>query len=75
MGMSYKRAWSLIDELNRIFRRPLVETTRGGKSHGGAVLTPAGEEVLARYRQMEAATHAAVQDDLDALRNLVAGPA
>lgn len=75
MGMSYKRAWKLIEELNRTFRRPLVETTRGGRSHGGSVLTPSGEEVLARYRQMEAATHAAVQDDLDALRRLVAVPA
>jgi molybdate transport system regulatory protein len=72
MGMSYKRAWKLIDGLNRTFREPLVETTRGGSSHGGAVLTASGEEVLARFRRMEAATEAAVEDDLAALRRLVA---
>jgi molybdate transport system regulatory protein len=73
MGMSYKRAWSLIDELNRCFCRPLVETTRGGRSHGGAELTSTGEVVLERFRRMQAAANAAVNEDLEALRNLVAG--
>ncbi|MFN3525711.1 MAG: winged helix-turn-helix domain-containing protein, partial [Paracoccus sp. (in: a-proteobacteria)] len=39
MGMSYKRAWQLIGTLNAMFREPLVESTRGGPSGGGAVLT------------------------------------
>lgn len=73
MGMSYKRAWSLIDELNRCFSRPLVHTTRGGRTHGGATLTSTGEDVLARYRRMEEATNAAVDQDLEALRDLLAG--
>jgi len=72
LGMSYKRAWTLIDELNRCFRQPLVETSRGGSGHGGAALTRRGEEVLASYRRMEAATCAAVREDLEALRKLVA---
>ena len=75
LGMSYKRAWTLIDHLNQSFSQPLVETSRGGRSHGGATLTAAGEEVLSRYRRMEAATKEAVQTDLEALQRLVADSA
>jgi molybdate transport system regulatory protein len=53
MGMSYKRAWHLIDTMNSCFRRPLVEAARGGARGGGAKLTPLGAEVLALYRSME----------------------
>lgn len=54
MEMSYSRAWQLVDGMNTAFRRPLVESSTGGKRGGGAVLTPDGEEVLALYRQMQA---------------------
>lgn len=70
MGMSYKRAWGLVQALNEGFGRPLVETARGGAAQGGAVLTPLGEEVLARYRAMGRATEAAIADDVAALRAL-----
>ena len=53
MGMSYQRAWSLVDELNRYFRSPLVEVSRGGAGRGGARLTTVGREVLATYRMIE----------------------
>ena len=53
LGMSYKRAWLLANSMNTHFRGPLVEATRGGNRRGGAVLTPLGAEVLARYRRME----------------------
>jgi molybdate transport system regulatory protein len=53
MSMSYKRAWMLVEEMNRAFREPLVESTRGGAKGGGARLTVAGEAVLANYRQLE----------------------
>jgi molybdate transport system regulatory protein len=53
MSMSYKRAWSLVEELNRVFREPLVESARGGPRGGGAQLTAAGEAVLANYRKLE----------------------
>ena len=56
MGMSYKQAWLLIDTMNRCFAKPLVEAAKGGKSGGGAHLTPLGEDVLARYRRMQTAT-------------------
>lgn len=53
MAMSYKRAWMLVEEMNRAFRDPLVDSTRGGVKGGGARLTPAGEAVLANYRKLE----------------------
>ena len=71
MGMSYKRAWYLVETMNRCFLSPLVEATKGGAGGGGARLSPLGEEVLARYRHMEALTHAAITDDLEALRRVL----
>jgi molybdate transport system regulatory protein len=71
MGMSYKRAWLLVDTMNRCFRCPLVETSRGGSSKGGAVLTATGREVLERYRRMQALTEAAVAGEIEAVRALL----
>lgn len=61
LGMSYKRAWMLIETLNAMFDTPLVESSRGGTGKGGAVLTDRGREVLAEFRAVEqaAAAHAA----------------
>jgi len=58
MGMDYKRAWLLIDSLNRAFELPVVERTTGGSGGGGAKLTTFGEDLLARYHRL--ATRAAV---------------
>ena len=52
-GMSYRRAWLLLDDLNRAFRDPVVDTARGGRSGGGAALTPFGERLIASYRAIE----------------------
>lgn len=53
MDMSYRRAWLLVDVMNRCWREPLVETSPG--SHGGgARITPFGEQVLTRYRSLQA---------------------
>ena len=49
MEMSYKRAWDLVDEINRICRRAAVERQAGGKNGGGAVLTPFGLSLVARW--------------------------
>ena len=54
MGMSYRRAWSLVAEANRAFRAPLVTLSRGGEGGGGARLTAEGEAILASYRALEA---------------------
>jgi len=70
MGMSYKRAWDLVKALNTGFGI-LVETSRGGAEQGGARLTPKGEEVLRRYRSMQAQTRAAIAEDVGALRALL----
>lgn len=64
MGMSYRRAWLLGDEINRMFREPAIFTRHGGKSGGGAGLTPWGEELLARARRMEDASREAIKNDL-----------
>jgi molybdate transport system regulatory protein len=74
MGMSYKRAWLLVDTMNACFSQPLVEALKGGKSGGGARLTPLGEEVLARYRRMQAASEAAIKSDLAALKRKMRKP-
>ncbi len=75
MGMSYKRAWLMVESMNRCFRRPLVEAAKGGTRGGGAQLTPVGEEVLAQYRRMEAKAAKAIQAELRALQRLAAPPA
>lgn len=67
MNMSYKRAWSLIEQLNATFDAPLVSMSRGGSGHGGAALTELGAEVLRRYRRMQELSDAAIADDLEAL--------
>ena len=55
LGMSYRRTWLLADTLNRTWSGPLIATAHGGKSGGGATLTPLGLRVLANYRALEAA--------------------
>jgi molybdate transport system regulatory protein len=71
MGMSYKRAWMLVETLNEGFNAPLVETAKGGKAGGGAVLTALGEKTLAAYRRMEALSAKAAARDLKALARTV----
>lgn len=53
MGMSYKRAWMLVEDMNAAFRAPLVASARGGKAGGGAHLTETGLAVLGHYRDLE----------------------
>lgn len=72
MGMSYKRAWYLIDTMNAYFRKPIVTATKGGKSGGGAQLTPTGRAVLDAYRRMEAAAARATAAGLKSLAALAA---
>ena len=71
MSMSYKRAWSLVEELNAAFREPLVESTRGGPGGGGARLTETGETVLAQYRELEKILGEAGASRLEALREML----
>lgn len=54
MGMSYRRAWLLVDEMNRMFKTPILETQQGGAGGGFARLTSFGHAVIGHYRAMEA---------------------
>ena len=67
MNMSYKRAWDLVDEINRICRQAAVERQTGGKNGGGAVLTPFGISLVRRYRKIERDAASAVRKELRAL--------
>jgi molybdate transport system regulatory protein len=64
MGMSYRRAWLLIDELNRSFAFPVIETRVGGKAHGGAELTVMGKKIIVLYERAEDQANAALQSTL-----------
>jgi molybdate transport system regulatory protein len=52
MGMSYRRAWLLVQTMNDCFRQPVIEAAKGGKDGGGAQLTALGDKVLAHYRRL-----------------------
>ena len=74
MGMSYRRAWLLVETMNRSFKQPLVSTLAGGKQGGGTQLTATGELILQRYRVLCAAALAAVQSGCDELAELLTEP-
>ena len=74
MDMSYKRAWDLVDEINRICRQAAVERQTGGKNGGGAVLTPFGLSLVARYRKIERNAATAARKELQALHKEIGRP-
>src|SRR5215217_2275156 len=77
MGMSYKRAWLLLDSLNAAFEPTVVTTTLGGSGGGGTRLTDFGHELLERYCRMEEQTQATFDEDLARLQRVArpdAGP-
>lgn len=67
MGMSYRRAWLLVDTMNHCFKSDLVETVVGGSGGGGARVTPLGHELLGRYREMEEKATESIRAEIDAL--------
>ena len=69
LGMSYRRAWLLIDDMNRCFRAPVVATQPGGVRGGGAALTPFGVALIENYRAIEVQAAAAAMPRLQALEN------
>ena len=70
MRVSYKRAWQLVDEVNRAFSRPLVAAAAGGVAGGGASLSATGEQVLASYRSLQRLATRAAQRELRTLGRL-----
>jgi len=71
LGMSYRRAWLLVDMMNRCFASPVVDAETGGPRGGGTRLTPLGEDVMRCYRRIEATAEAANAADLAALIRLL----
>ncbi len=78
LDMSYRRAWLLVDDMNRCFRQPVVTTQPGGAQGGGASLTAFGREVIEKYRSIEKQAMAATKPQLHdlklSLRNRVRSP-
>jgi molybdate transport system regulatory protein len=74
MGMSYMRAWSLVEKINSVCKRAAVEPNVGGKNGGGAVLTPFGHSLIARYREIERRAESAALEELLALRADIGTP-
>lgn len=72
MGMSYRRAWLLVDTMNRCFVSPLVSSAAGGAQGGGAQLTPLGAEVLTLYNTLQGEMEKAAAPQAAALRQLLA---
>lgn len=68
MEMSYRRAWELVEELNVLFGKPVVERQVGGRNGGGAKLTALGEALIQRFRAVERAATQAAADHLAALQ-------
>lgn len=72
MGMSYRRAWMLVEAMNAMFARPLVDAAKGGAGGGGAVLTEEGRCILAAYRRLEAAAAQAAAAEMDTMQQALA---
>jgi molybdate transport system regulatory protein len=71
MNMSYRRAWLLMDQLNRALESPATVAEQGGQSGGGSVLTPVGEEIIRLYRSIEARAAKVCAPEIEALVKLV----
>jgi molybdate transport system regulatory protein len=64
LGMSYRRAWLLVDDMNNCFREPVIVAQTGGSHGGGALLTPFGTRLIDQYRAIEAEAHSATASRL-----------
>lgn len=69
--LSYRRAWNMVDTMNRCFKESLVASVTGGKGGGGAKLTPAGKKVIKLYRKMEKKANIAIVMEWKALQKLL----
>jgi molybdate transport system regulatory protein len=74
MNMSYRRAWLLVDEINKLLRKPAVTTKIGGAGGGGhATLTPVGQKLIQNYHSIEMRTRAAARSEFQDLHRLLRG--
>ena len=75
MGMSYRRAWQLVEALNASFTEPVVRTAIGGKRGGGAAVTEFGKALVASFRAMEDKASASIAPELKAFTRHLRPPA
>jgi molybdate transport system regulatory protein len=71
LGMSYRRAWMLVDQINEMLREPAVSTRQGGQHGGWTVLTPAGEQVIELYHTIEEHARTSARQEFRAIDKLV----
>jgi molybdate transport system regulatory protein len=71
LGMSYRRAWLLVEEINKTLAKPAVVAEMGGRSGGGASVTPAGEKIVDLYRAIERRTREVSSAEFRAIAKLV----
>jgi molybdate transport system regulatory protein len=71
LGMSYRRAWLLVDTMNRCFREPVVASATGGSGGGGAQVTEFGRKVLASFGVMKARVDRALDPELTRFSRLL----
>jgi molybdate transport system regulatory protein len=73
-GMAYRRAWLLTDELNHMFKEPLIEAKGGGRKGGGAVLTELGQRVVSLYRTAEGKAIKSMASELRRMERSLSAP-
>jgi molybdate transport system regulatory protein len=71
MGMSYRRAWLLVDAMNRCFQQPVVDAAKGGANGGGTQLTALGKQVLEHYRTLQKEVSAITDKHFENLKPLL----
>ena len=71
IGLSYRRAWSMVHTMNSCFKNPLVESSKGGKGGGGARVTQTGKRVAALYRSMESQAQKSTREEWKNLKNFL----
>lgn len=71
LGMSYRRAWLLVEEVNKALAKPAVAAATGGHQGGGAALTPSGERVIELYRSIESIARSSAKAQFRAVGKLV----
>jgi molybdate transport system regulatory protein len=70
VGMSYRRAWLLVEQINAALKEPAVTGASGGRRGGGAMVTPAGEQIIKLYRSIESAAGKSATSEFRALEKL-----
>lgn len=71
IGMSYRRAWLLVEDINSALEKPAVSSIMGGRQGGGAVLTPIGVRIVEIYRSIETIARKSVRDECRAVEKIL----